>query len=242
MRLQLSGDSASSRRALEALVRTRAAPAVATAAEGHAGGLFKRLFRAAAERDGSAHGLEAEVRRIGNLAEFGDEPEIARAAQTQRRARRPIALPRQLIVEALSEKVLHDWLQNRHQTLYPLTINLRRLDAGQVELILQVAALFLSAIGTTGRVRTEQGAAWLASVGAQPEQLGRFAVIAADPPALAPLLERVQEADLGALAYAVSRALADPRNAVSRLFLDYLAARLAVPNNVLRSVNRRYRG
>ena len=225
---------------LATLVRGPHAPPGTDEAEAHPGGLFARLFRAPPERDGAAHALKADSTGFGNLAQF--PAEAASPARAGRRARRPIAKPEQLILEALSGKVLHDWLQNRHQTLYPLTINLRRLESGQADLLLHVAAVSLTAADPVSAARLEQTRQWIGSVGAEPDQIARFEEMGANPPGLSALLDRVQQAGLGAFAYAMSVAAADQRNIVSRLFLDYLAARLAVPANVIRSVNRRFRG
>jgi uncharacterized membrane protein YebE (DUF533 family) len=60
------------------------------------------------------------------------------------------------------------------------------------------------------------------------------------PPPLSRLLHEVQQADAAAYAYVVALA-AGGRDLASRLFLDYLAARLGLPASVVRSANRRYR-
>jgi uncharacterized membrane protein YebE (DUF533 family) len=50
-------------------------------------------------------------------------------------------------MEALAVKVLDGWLQNRHQTLFPLTLNLRSLDASGRELLVHMMAAAAEADG-----------------------------------------------------------------------------------------------
>ncbi len=58
---------------------------------------------------------------------------------------------------------------------------------------------------------------------------------------LGPLLDAIQAANLGSYAYAASLLALNQRNIVNRLYLDYLAARLGIPGDVVASLNRRYR-
>jgi len=54
------------------------------------------------------------------------------------------------------------------------------------------------------------------------------------------LLDALLAAHLGPYAYAVSLATTDRHSPAGPLYLEYLAARLAVPANIVKSVNRRY--
>jgi hypothetical protein len=204
-------------------------------------GFVARLFRSARTRNGQAQTLLTPITGIGPLTGSGPVAGMERPSLPPgRRPRRPPAQPHAMVLEALSQKVLNAWLQNRHQTLYPLTINLRRLEAPQAELLIQVVAVAMTAAGPAQPAAMERISAWLASVGANSEQLEVFACAAMHPPPLT-RLDAVREADLAVYAYAMSLVALDQGEAVNRLFLDYLAARLAVPTNMLQSVNRRYR-
>ncbi|MEO8715289.1 MAG: DUF533 domain-containing protein, partial [Acetobacteraceae bacterium] len=80
--------------------------------------------------------------------------------------------------------------------------------------------------------------AWLGSVGGDAAAL-RAAL--QTPPSLDRLLREVQEANIAAYAYVVALTAGAWRDPAGRLFLDYLAVRLGLPMEVVRSANRRYR-
>ena len=143
--------------------------------------------------------------------------------------------------EHLAEKVLYGWMQNRHQTLFPLTVNLRTLEPERAGMLLRVAALAVTALGSAEAGRAETARAWLRSAGVGPEGVGMFDAALDAPPPLGPLMQEVQRAGLGAYAYAVALGTVDQRDPAGQRLLDFLAARLGVPNHVVRSVSRRYR-
>lgn len=200
-------------------------------------GLIRRLFRDPPGRDGQAEGLQEAALASG--AEAAQELAQDMPPPARRLAR--MAEPDTVIREALSQKILLGWMQNRHQTLFPLTVNLRRLAPGQAGLLLQAVAVALAASGPVDPARMEHATAWLASVGASADQISGFAGALRDPPPLDRLMRDVQDADLGAYAYAMALAVMDQREAANQHFVEYLAARLGLPTNVVRSVNRRYR-
>lgn len=137
--------------------------------------------------------------------------------------------------------MLNGWLQNRQQTLFPLTVNLRTLDLERVELLLRTAALAIAVGPPADDARLETVRSWLLSVGAAPEHLLAFTDAVAGPMAPGHLLHALQSANLGAYAYAVSMGVLDQQDAHAQPFLGFLAARLAVPASVVRSVRRRQR-
>jgi uncharacterized membrane protein YebE (DUF533 family) len=155
---------------------------------------------------------------------------------------RPLASPGAVVVaESLGAKVLHAWLQNRHQTLYPLAVNFRTIEPGQAALLAQMMAVALLADAPPlDPAQAEAAAAWLRSVGADDAAQAALRAALEAPPPLSRLLHEVQQADAAAYAYVVALA-AGGRDLASRLFLDYLAARLGLPASVVRSANRRYR-
>src|SRR5436305_9522786 len=71
------------------------------------------------------------------------------------RRERPLAGPQAIAEESLAQKVLHAWLQNRHQTLYPLALNFRSLRPEEAGLVVHAMA---AAITVDGRVDREEQA------------------------------------------------------------------------------------
>jgi uncharacterized protein DUF533 len=205
-------------------------------------GLLSRFFRPAgeAQRDGQATELEAHA--TGVLPATLEGAAVSRPRAGQGRRQRQLALPRAIVTESLSEKILHGWLHNRHQTLYPLTVNLRTLDPPAAALLAQVMAVALLAGGAPPDAEDiESASSWLGGVGG--DQSARAALRAAveAPPALSALLHGIQQANLAVYAYVVALVAGPSRDPAEALFLDYLAARLGLPADVVRSANRRYR-
>ena len=205
-----------------------------------AAGLLARLFGEPAQRDGQAAALEAHATGIGPALVEGDG--ASRPGATGSRRQRPLALPRETLTESLAQKVLNAWLQNRHQTLYPLTVNLRTLDAGRKALLARTMAFAMLAGGARASAeRIEAALAWLGQAGGGGDVQRAFRAALDAPEPLSTLVREVQDAGLTAYAYVVSLVATDPRDDAGQLFLDYLAARLALPANVVRSADRRYR-
>lgn len=158
------------------------------------------------------------------------------------RRQRALALPGAVVVaESLGAKVLHAWLQNRHQTLYPLTVNLRTIESRAAALLAQVMAVaLLAGAGKLEPEHADAADAWLVSVGADEAAQAALHTALETPPPLSRLLHEVQLTGTAAYAYVVALATG-PHDPAGQLFLDYLAARLGLPASVVRSANRRYR-
>ena len=168
-------------------------------------------------------------------------PEPAAEAPASRRQRQ-LALPGEIVADSLAGKVLHAWLQNRHQTLYPLTVNLRALDPGRASLLARMMATSSLAGGRVpGAERLEDCVAWLRRAGAGDAVIDAFRDARDTPVPLRALLQEVQGAGVAAYAYVVSLVAVDGRDEAGQRFLDYLAVRLDLPINVIRSADRRYR-
>ena len=60
-----------------------------------------------------------------------DEAAAAEVEDVGRRGRR-LGVPQEILDRRLSQKVLHGWLQNRHQVLVPLTFRLGRLESADL--------------------------------------------------------------------------------------------------------------
>lgn len=179
------------------------------------------------EPDGQAPAIQATA-----LAEGA-----ARARDLDRRQ-----TSRDLVEEALAQKTLAAWISNRHQTLYPLAINLRRFDAAETRLLAATVAVALLAAGEgASAAQTEILRSWLRTVGGDEGFAALVDAAMADPPALSALLAALEQARLGTTAFSMAIAAVDQRLPANRLFLDYLAARLAIPGDVARSLAQRFR-
>jgi uncharacterized membrane protein YebE (DUF533 family) len=160
----------------------------------------------------------------------------APAAQRLRLATRPEAI----LQESLATKVMHGWLGNRQQTLYPLVLNLRNLSGRERALLAEVMAATLAAGRAPPAERGGAAQQAMARLGAGDEEAQRLAAALERPRPVHELLAEVQDAGLGPHAYAASLLAADTREPASRAWLGYLAARFALPPEVVNSLNRRY--
>lgn len=199
--------------------------------------LFKGVFRGDLQRDGQAAALEGLAFGPDTASEDGAAADTGAAGGRRKRA---LPEPRIALDQVLAQKVLHGWLQNRHQTLFPLTVNLRNRDPGEVRLVVQ--ALVLAALAGLGdrSGALERARTWLASIGADAAALQAFEAARVSPPATSTVLQAIGAAGLGATAYVAALSALDPRDPAASAFLAYLATRLSLPNTVIRSAARRY--
>lgn len=146
-----------------------------------------------------------------------------------------------ILREVLAEKVLHGWMQNRYQVLFPLTVSLRTMQPGRAALLTSMMAAAALAGGGAIDGPMERGRVFLRAAGGDAEAVAAFEQALADPPALSTVVVGMMEAGMGAYAYVAALVVLDARDAVGELFLQYLALRLGLPTAVVRSANRRYR-
>lgn len=148
-----------------------------------------------------------------------------------------------MLMESLGQKVLHGWLQNRHQTLVPLTLNFRVLSGEQRAAVAEA----LAALVLAGRPRADALAAsaglreWLGRLGADADSLAAFERALAAPPALDRVIEGALALDVPVYVFVAALNASDPRFAASLLLCDVLQARFELGSAVVRSVTRRYR-
>ena len=187
---------------------------------------FARLIGGSAERDGQAHALETLAER--------SLPSFAPADTARADARAGIA-------EGLAVKLLGGCFENRHQTLMPHTLNFGVLPREHAELLILVMAAAAQADGQIDPSEERQIPIALERVGAGEAEAGRLREAFATPHPLGPLLAQVHAAGLGAHAYAAALLAINRSNRVNQLFLDYLAARLALAPDVAESLESRYR-
>jgi uncharacterized membrane protein YebE (DUF533 family) len=188
------------------------------------------------EHDGAAPALEA--------AATGVPPHLLQPETTPPvdRRRGTFEPTQKAVFQAVGTKVLLGWLQNRHQTLLPLTVNFRVLDENDAELLAEaMAAAMLAMSGATDASR-EPAEAFLRASGASGSTLELFRQALANPQPLVRLFDRLRASHgLGPLAYILMVVANDGRDPANVLFLQWAAARLELPTTVVRSVERRYR-
>jgi hypothetical protein len=187
--------------------------------------------------------LEGRVDRDGAAAELEPSPSMPErvAPPGQARRDRGVGLPQEILHRALAQKVLGGWLQNRNQVLVPLTLRLGQLRADDVELLMRVAAASLLAASQPSDENRLGLTRWLQSIGAIEDAIVVFDRSLQAPTAVSTLLERVQGRHLEAYAYAIAVMAADLRLIHGRLYADFVAARLGLPAEAVRSINRRFR-
>lgn len=183
---------------------------------------------------GNASGSEALEAAPGP-----DRPGDAAAETGTDRRNRDAAPAESQVRDVVALKVLHGWLQNRHQTLMPLSVNLVRLGEADRDLVARFAAL--AALSGGDRTAPDRLRTWLASVGADGAALSAFSDALAEPPALPRCMADLARPDLAPLAFVAALVGARDGGPASRLFADYVAARLTLPNAAIRSAERRYR-
>ncbi len=154
---------------------------------------------------------------------------------------RSLGVPQEILDRSLSQKVLHGWLQNRHQVLVPLTFRLGRLTSDDVELLMRFTAVALLN-GSAGDAASQRPVErWLRDIGADDSAVAEFQAAIPSPAPLSSLLAGVRERELSAYAYAAAVVAADTQEASGRLFANFIAARLGLPADAVRSIDRRYR-
>jgi hypothetical protein len=158
---------------------------------------------------------------------------------TRARRHRDIAPAQRQIAEVVSQKVLHGWLQNRHQTVIPLNINIGRLPASEAEAVVRFAAVAALAGGAPGA--PERVGDWLAAAGAAPDLLAAYTAALGVPPALNASLSDVTRSDLALIVFVLALVAARDAGPAARAFADYIALHCALPTSTVRAAVRRYR-
>jgi hypothetical protein len=174
-------------------------------------------------RDGSSALLERQAVGLADAAVPAGPP--ASPAGVGRPAP---AAPHQLIREQIAGKVLHGWLQNRHQTLFPLAVNLRNLPP---EHRLLVARCMAASAAMTGAPPPRAAVLALGGGAAEQAALGETG----DLPGL---LAALRAGHLGPYAFSASAAALQGGRAAAA-WLDFLAAALDLPAEIAADLRRR---
>lgn len=190
-------------------------------------------LRARVDRDGQAPSLE---RGLPAEAPTANGP----AAPRDRRNLLP-GSPHDVLDGNLAGKVLQGWLQNQLQTLVPLTLRLDKLGEPSVAVLMRFAAVACRAGIDADAARSAPLVRWLRSIGADDRAVAEFTASLDLEPALSPLVGAIRTGRLEPQAYAVAVVATDQRHPAGRLFANYVAARLELPADAIRSIDRRYR-
>jgi uncharacterized membrane protein YebE (DUF533 family) len=140
----------------------------------------------------------------------------------------------------LAQKVLHAWAQNQQQVLVPLSLNLARLEPGPRALLVQAMATALTACRATAAPDRLRLSSALGRIGGAGEAAAAEAALD-HPPNLLELVAVIERDGLGAHAYAAAALVLNQRVTVERAFLEWLAARFALPPSLTANLARHYR-
>jgi hypothetical protein len=145
------------------------------------------------------------------------------------------------IVCILSEKILLAWLRNRYQLLFPFVLDLRRLDQAQAELFIHAMIAAAQADGSCDGRERGRIEGTLSLVSSDAVERGFLDAALEHPKPLNELLREVRDVQTGALFYAASLLAVDRRNPVNHHYLRYLAARLQLSDELVASLEQRFR-
>ncbi|GEM_PF-6750497 len=197
---------------------------------------FLQLFKSREPADGAAPALEAFASGAGVSAV---DTQVVGSGRRERDSNDGTAV----IQDALGVKVLHGWLQNRHQTLMPLTFNVGTLSTAQRAALARMLASFLL-IGRPAPEATDYAPTlrtWLSGVGGDADTLTAFDEAASVPVPLNEVFDLAQGLDLTIYAYVAALMASDTRYPVSVMLCDMVQARFDLPTAIVRSATRRYR-
>lgn len=197
---------------------------------------FLQLFKWREPTDGASPALEALASEVGTSA---IDAHAVGSGRRERDANDGTAV----IHDVLGVKVLHGWLQNRHQTLMPLTFNVGTLSATQRAALARMLASFLL-IGRPSQEATDFAPTlrtWLSGVGGDADTLMAFDQAITMPVPLNEVFDLAQGLDLSIYAYVAALMTSDTRYPVSVMLCDMVQARFDLPTAIVRSATRRYR-
>jgi hypothetical protein len=144
------------------------------------------------------------------------------------------------IVGVVADKVLLAWLRNRYQLLFPLAFDLRRLNAEQAELVLHAMIAAAQADGSLDGQERQRIESALTLVNPRADEQTFLREALRQPKPLNELLTRVRDVETGALVYAASLLAVDRRKPVNGYYLQYLAARLQLSDELAESLHQRF--
>ena len=184
-------------------------------------------------------GADGKGRALERVEGRQDQRTTAGEHEAIDRRRRDIAPGRRQILDAVGQKVLHGFLQNRHQTLMPLSVNLAALAGAERVAVARFAAVAALAGGAAEAPRPVR--AWLAASGADEETLATFEDALRTPPPLTVALAGLTTPETDLIAFILCLVAARESGPAASAFADYVAAARALPSTLVRAAERRYR-
>jgi hypothetical protein len=145
------------------------------------------------------------------------------------------------VICVLSEKVLMAWLRNRYQLMFPFALDLRRLDREQAKLLVHTMVAAAQADGAFDGSEHKRIEGTLGLVDAADDARAFMDEALKEPKPLNEILAGVKDVQTGALVYAASLMALDERKPANRYYLKYLAARLQLSDELVLSLEQRYR-
>ena len=143
--------------------------------------------------------------------------------------------------QILAQKILHGHLQNRHYLIDRGLADLGGRPPADAALLIRAMAAAAHADGALDPQEHEILRAALASTGLAPDERRALEQEILEPPCLEALARQVEPSSRAAARfYAVSLRLLERDNKTDIAYLDYLAARLAIPRDVIVRLNRRF--
>ena len=133
------------------------------------------------------------------------------------------------------------WLRNRYQLLFPFALDLHRLDAGAGRASRSRHDCRRGGGRFPGRQERERIEGALSLVDRCDDERAFLDAALAQPKSLNELLREIRDVRTGALVYAASLMAVDQRKPVNRHYLRYLAARLQLSEELVGSLEQRFR-
>lgn len=176
-----------------------------------------------------------------SAAYVGDSEDV-KIAPTPQGRRAKLGSPAAIIqMETVGQKVLNAWLQNQHQTMFPLVVNFRNIDQASAVAIARLMAVATLAGGAGTGSSAHEAERWLKNVGADDAILDVYRSGLAVPMPLSEALEAVIKSGAASLAYVAAIVATRRRQRADEVFVDYVATRLELSSETIRSADRRYR-
>lgn len=196
--------------------------------------LWRLAGRSAGPRDGQASALEAAALEGSALSSIlATAPPVFAAGTARDRAL-------EQLYGVLAAKVAGAHLANRRQVSYPLVLNFGSLSPLEGDFLMAAAGAAVCSEGDPSPDRLALAAERLERLGADERLIVRFRRAVDEPASMTAVAARAAEFDKAAHTYAVSLVAIGSRSPVGRLYLNYLAARLGLGQEVVGSLNRRF--
>ena len=145
------------------------------------------------------------------------------------------------IVDVLAGKILVAWLRNRYQLLFPLAFDLARLDRAQARLMVQAMAVAAEADGVLDPAERDRLATVVQRLGQADADRAELDRAIEAPGSLNDLLAEVRDTRTAGLVYVAALLALDQRRPVNEYWLRYLAARLQLSDELVASLQQRFR-